>query len=241
MAKERVTVCVLRCAPGDVPEAIGAAMAPYDYNRDVAAGGPEVETWWDYWRIEGGGCEFRVVAGHEEGPRLLRETHTLSGKARDLPPSLGDGGPRGLLDLETPRAQAAAEARRAFEAWQAFASGYPPVHPSSHFWARHFADPEGYPRMQAVEDYRTQPALVALADLPELKYLVGGDPAARLVGDLGAHVREAADQALTTPALLPHLDGHWLVIAGLERCRYINDYLDAVTPDTIVVRVLYHG
>lgn len=240
MAKERVTVCVPRREPEDVPEAIGAAMAPYDYNRHIAPGEPEVETWWDYWQIDGGGCEFPVVPGHEDDPRLIRGTHTLSGEARNVPPSLCDGGPRGLLDLETPRAQAAAEARRAFEAWQAFASGYPPVYPASHFWARHFADPEGYPRIQAVDDYRTQPALVALADLPELEDLVGGDPAARLVGDLGAHMSEAADHALTTHALLT-LDGRWLTTAGPEQCRYFNEYLDDLTPDTIVVRVLYHG
>ncbi|MFK4150314.1 hypothetical protein [Streptomyces sp. NPDC004065] len=227
-----------RREPEDVPEAIGAAMAPYDYNRHIAPGEPEVETWWDYWQIDGGGCEFPVVPGHEDDPRLIRGTHTLPERRATFRPRCG--GPRGRLDLETPRAQAAAEARRAFEAWQAFASGYPPVHPASHFWARHFADPEGYPRIQAVEDYRTQPALVALADLPELEDLVGGDPAARLVGDLGAHMREAADQALTTHALLT-LDGRWLAISGPERCRYFNEYLDDLTPDTIVVRVLYHG
>ncbi|MYV42348.1 hypothetical protein GT030_26640 [Streptomyces sp. SID1328] len=238
MAKERVTVCVPRCEPGDLPEVIGAAMVPYEYGRR-APGEPEVETWWDYWRIDGGGCEFRVVAGHEDDARLVRATHTLSGEPRDLPLSLCDGGPRGLLDLETPRARAAAEARGAFEAWRAFAAGYPPVRPSGYFWARHYADPEGYPVPQAVEDYRTQPALVALADRPELEDLVGGDPAARLVGDLGTYMREAADQALPTNALLT-LDGRWLVIAGPERYRYFNEYLDSRTPDTMVVRVLYH-
>ncbi|MGW0411898.1 hypothetical protein ACWDZX_11460 [Streptomyces collinus] len=60
--------------------------------------------------------------------------------------------------------------------------------------------------MRAVEDYGTQPALVAPAELPELRDLVGGDPAARLVGDLGTHMREAADQAPATHALLA-LDG----------------------------------
>ncbi|MGI5142718.1 hypothetical protein [Streptomyces sp. CA-106110] len=44
MAKERVTVCVRGCGPRDVSEAIGAAMAPYDYNRDFVPGEPEVET-----------------------------------------------------------------------------------------------------------------------------------------------------------------------------------------------------
>jgi len=65
MSKERVTVCVPRCAPEDLPRVIGAAMAPYDYNRDTGPGVPDVETWWDYWQIDGRGCEFPVVPGTE--------------------------------------------------------------------------------------------------------------------------------------------------------------------------------
>ncbi|MEU6772646.1 hypothetical protein [Streptomyces sp. NPDC046759] len=240
MAKERVTVCVPRCEPGDVPRAIGAAMAPYDYNREFAPGEPVVETWWDYWCINGGGWEFPVVPGHEDDPRLIRGTETLSGDPRDVPPSLCDGGPRGLLDLETPRARAASKARRAFEEWQEFASGYPPVRPMSHFWARYVADPEAYPQARAREDFSRQPAMAALRERPELKDLVGGDPAAYLGGDLDAYVRETADEALPTHALLT-LDGRWLAIAGTELRRYFNEYLDALTPDTLVVRVLYHG
>ncbi|MFE4823290.1 hypothetical protein ACFRFU_44205 [Streptomyces sp. NPDC056704] len=240
MAKERVTVCVPRCAPGDLPRAIGAAMAPYDYNRDTGPGVPDVETWWDYWQIDGRGCEFPVVPGHEADPRLVRGSETISGEPRNVPPSLCDGGPRALLDLEKPRAQAAAEARRAFEAWQAFASGYPPARAMSDFRARHFADPEGYPQTQVLEDFRTQPVILALLDHPELGDLVGGDPVAYLGDDLDTLVGEAADDALPTHALLT-LDGRWLAIAGNERRRYFNEYLDALPADAYVVRVLYHG
>ncbi|MFE0509509.1 hypothetical protein [Streptomyces sp. NPDC058964] len=232
MAKERVTVCVPRCDPGDVPRAIGTVMAPYDYNRVFAPGEPVVETWWDYWRIDGRGCEFPVVPGHEDDPRLIRGTGTPSG--------LCAGGPRGLLDLETPRARAAAEARRAFETWQEFASGYPPARPMSHFWSRYVADPEHYPQARALEDFRTQPAIAALMERPDLEDLVGGDPVAHLGNDLDTHVRDAANAALPTPALLT-LEGHWLSVAGPEGDRHFNDYLDTLPPDAIVVRVLYHG
>ncbi|MFF4466357.1 hypothetical protein ACFY13_43675 [Streptomyces mirabilis] len=240
MAKERVTVCVPRCAPGDLPRAIGAAMAPYDYNRDTGPGVPDVETWWDYWQIDGRGCEFPVVPGHEADPRLVRGSETISGEPRNVPPSLCDGGPRALLDLERPRAQAAAEVRRAFEAWQALASGYPPARAASDFWARHFADPEGYPQTQVREDFRTQPVIAALRDHPELRDLVGGDPVARFGDNLDTLVCEAADEALPTNALLT-LDGRWLAIAGNERRRYFNEYLDALPADAYAVRVLYHG
>ncbi|MFK0020200.1 hypothetical protein [Streptomyces sp. NPDC090798] len=240
MAKERVTVCVPRCAPGDVLRAVGAAMAPYDYNRDAEPGVPDVETWWDYWRIDGRGCEFPVVQGDEDDPRLIRGSKALSGEPRNVAPSLCDGGPRALLDLEWPRAQAAGKARRAFEAWQAFASAYPPARAASDFWGRHFADPEGYPQPQVREDFRTQPVIAALRDHPELRDLVGGDPVARFGDDLETLVREAADDVLSTNAWLT-LDGRWLTIAGTERRRYFNEYLDALPPDAYVVRVLYHG
>jgi hypothetical protein len=55
MAKERVTVCVPPCDPGDLVQAITAAMAPFDYNRDAGVGDQDVETWWDYWQIDGRG------------------------------------------------------------------------------------------------------------------------------------------------------------------------------------------
>lgn len=202
---------------------------------------PDVETWWDYWRIDDGrGCEFPVVPGHEADPRLIRGSETISGEPRNVPPSLCDGGPRALRDLESPRAQAAAEACRAFEAWQAFASGYPPARAMSDFRARHFAAPEGYPHTQVLEDFRTQPVIAALLDNPELEDLVGDDPVARFGDDLDTLVREAADDALPTNAWLT-LDGRWLTIVGTERRRYFNEYLDALPADAYVVRVLYHG
>src|SRR4051812_12231471 len=95
----------------------------------------------------------------------------------------------------------------------------------SDFWARHVASPESYPQAQALEPFRTQPAIAALLDHPELEDLVGGDPVAHLGGDLESLVREAADEALPTHALLT-LDGRWLTMAGTERRRYFDDYLD---------------
>ncbi|MFF4895074.1 hypothetical protein [Streptomyces sp. NPDC001068] len=240
MAKERVTVCLPPCEPGDVFQAITAAMAPFDYNRDPGVGDPDVETWWDYWQIDGGGCEFLVVPGHEDDPRLIRGAKTLSGEPRNVPPGLCDGGPRALLDLETPRARAAAEARRAFEAWQDFAAAYPPARAAGEFWARHFADPENYPRDRALEDFRTQPAIAALLDNPELEDLVGDKPVATLGGDLDALVRHTTDLVLSSNALLT-LAGRWLDVANAERRQYFTDYLVGLPADAYAVRVLYHG
>lgn len=240
MSKELLTVCIPQDASVDVPGAIGAAMAPYDYNRDPRTEFEAIDTWWDYWKIDGRGCEFMVLPGHEEDPRLIRGTETLSGQHRTVTLALCDGGPRALLDLDTPRAQAAGQERRAFEAWQAFSSAYPPSHPSDHFWAKHFADPEHYPVAQAIEDYRTQPVIAALGSHPELQDLIGGDPVARYVHDIEYLVRDAADCAVATQALLT-LDGQWLSIMGSEATRYFNDYLDSLPADAFVVRVKYHG
>jgi hypothetical protein len=110
----------------------------------------------------------------------------------------------------------------------------------SDFWARHITDPEGYPQTQALEDFRTQPVLAALLDSPELEDLVGDDPVARFGDDLDTLVREAADDAPSTNAWLT-LDGRRLTIAGTERRRCFNEYLDALPADAYVVRVLYHG
>ncbi|MFE9435354.1 hypothetical protein [Streptomyces sp. NPDC006640] len=240
MSKERLTVCVPGCAQKDVSRAIDAAMAPYDYNRDEGVGVPVVETWWDYWKVDGRGCEFSVAQGYEADPRLIRGTETLNGQPRNVPPSLCDGGPRTLLDLEGPRARAAADERRAFDAWQTFSSAYPPAYPADHFWARHFADPEGYPQAQVIEDYRTQPVIAALSDQPELNDLIGGDPVARHAYGLDTLIRDATDGVLATQALLT-LDGQWLTVSSAEQKRYFNDYLDGLAGDVLVVRVMYHG
>ncbi|MFF8023330.1 hypothetical protein ACFZDJ_19890 [Streptomyces sp. NPDC007896] len=115
-----------------------------------------------------------------------------------------------------------------------------PARGTDDFWARYVADPEGYPQTQALEDFRTQPVIAALLDHPALEDLVGGNPVARFGHDLDTLVREVADDALPGHALLT-LDGCWLTIAGTERRRYFNEYLDALPADAYVVRVMYHG
>ena len=185
-------------------------------------------------------CELLVVPPHEDDPRLIPGAKALSGEPRKVPPGLCDGGPRALLDLDTPRTRAAAGARRAFEAWQEFASAHPPGRAFGAIRVRHVADPENYAQAQAVEDYRTQPVIAAYLDHPELEELVGGDPIARPSEDLEGLLRHAMDSALPSNALLT-LDGCWLDIANADRRCYFNDYLDALPVDACAVRVLYHG
>ncbi|MFE3943800.1 hypothetical protein ACFXPV_18300 [Streptomyces sp. NPDC059118] len=68
---------------------------------------------WSYWYVSGAGCLLDVLPGHEDDPRLVRHDDWTE-LPEDLPPSRCHGGPRGILDLDTPRA---AEARRAAGTW----------------------------------------------------------------------------------------------------------------------------
>ncbi|MEU0429997.1 hypothetical protein ABZ235_41860, partial [Streptomyces canus] len=171
---------------------------------------------------------------------LLRVPETLTGAPRDVPPASATAGHADCWTWGRPARGRPPRPAGAFESWRDFASAYPPGRPRSHFRAGHLADPEGYPQTQALEDYRTQPVIATYLERPDLEDLLGGDPVARLGDDLGTLVREAAEGALPTHALLT-LDGCRLTVAGPERRRYFNDYLDTLRADAYVVRVLYHG
>jgi hypothetical protein len=69
-------------------------MVPYDYNRE---GFPDDPAWmgeWDYWQIDGRGCEFPVLPGSEDDPRLIRGELDLRGVPRVFPPAPATAAPR---------------------------------------------------------------------------------------------------------------------------------------------------
>jgi hypothetical protein len=175
MAKQRITVCVPSCDPDD-PEAlhraIGRAMAPYDYNReDIPHPGwvGEWDHWFiSHWFISGAGCEFAVLPGHEGDPRLVRHDEWTE-PPEELPRSRCHGGPRGLLDLDTDRAEAAREAACLWDDWGRFAAGHPAALPFDHFAERTRLDPAGYPEGRAWQEFAAQPLLRALAEDAELE------------------------------------------------------------------------
>ena len=77
MAKQRITVCV---EPPDDPAdpdalraAIGKTMAPYFYDREDIPHPARVGEWDDR-AISGANFAFAVLPGHENDPRLVRDS-----------------------------------------------------------------------------------------------------------------------------------------------------------------------
>ncbi|MFJ7078431.1 hypothetical protein [Streptomyces sp. NPDC098781] len=213
MAKGRVTVCVSPSAPED-PEslrrAIGGAMAPYDYDRaDIPH--PDWVGEWDYWAVSGAGCEFAVLPGHEDDPRLVRHDE-WNEPPEELPRSRCHGGPRGLLDLDTDRAAVGREAARRGDDWQRFE-------------ARHTGP---------------QSALRAISRDPELEERFTRDPYNSFGRDREAYIAERVADVLPTTALLT-LDGRWVEYGGPGYRQWFTAYLLDLPADTMVVRVLYRS
>ncbi|MFF2848403.1 hypothetical protein ACFVT5_19075 [Streptomyces sp. NPDC058001] len=238
MAKQRITVCLPPVGPDGLKQAIGRAMAPFRYDREDVPH-PDWVGEWDYWFVSGAGCLFDVRPGHEDDPRLVRHDDWTE-SAEDLPPSRCHGGPRGLLDLDTPRA---AEARRAAGTWtayHAFADRHPPALPFHHFEERaRTLEPE-HVREAAVAAFREQPLIQAIEADPALEERFTSDPALHLDEDQDTYVSRHVAAVLPTPALLT-LDGRWVEGGGPDYQRTFNTYLDALPGDAMAVRVLYHS
>lgn len=231
MGKQRITVCLPPVGPAGLKRAIGQAMAPYRYDREDHPD-PDWVGEWDYWHVSGADCLFDVLPGFEDDPRLVRHDDWVEPPG-DLPPSRCHGGPRGILDLDTPRA---AEARRRSDDWRAyqlFAARHPPALPFHRFEA-------DLGREAAVAAFREQPLIRAIDADPALEERFTGDPAAHLDDDLETYVARHVAAVLPTPALLT-LDGRWVEAGGPEYDRAFNAHLDGLPADTMVVRVLYHA
>ncbi|MFE3138081.1 hypothetical protein [Streptomyces scopuliridis] len=238
MGKQRITVCLPPVGPDGLKQAIGQAMDPFWYDREDRPH-PDWVGEWDYWFVSGAGCLFDVLPGHEDDPRLVRYDD-WSGFPEVLPPLRCHGGPRGILDLDTPRA---AEARRAASTWtayRAFADGYPPALRFHHFEERaRTLEPE-HAREAAVAAFREQPLIQAIAADPALEERFTSDPALHMDEDLETYVTRHVAAVLPTPALLT-LDGRWVEGGGPDYERMFNACLDGLPGDTMVVRVLYHS
>jgi hypothetical protein len=257
MATFRANVCLEPSAANDVNAALTAAMAPFDYNL--------ADNWnpageWDWWRIDAGrGYRFAVRPEHDGDPRLVH--------GKDDPEPLHcDGGPRGLLDFDATRQQAVDRARAEWHAeqrdFQKLVTDHPAAQPLTAFLARHEADPEGYPREQAVADHHAQPLVRALNHqtawerYPSLGIWVLGpntDPITRFTRDPQRDFDHAAAWAVTAYALLT-TEGQWIEPDKLGPFAELRDgedangaytrqssaYLDNLDEDCIVVRLLCH-
>ncbi|NUU21059.1 MAG: hypothetical protein HOV68_06015 [Streptomycetaceae bacterium] len=176
------------------------------------------------------------------------------------------GGPRALLDFETPIREATIRAEAQWAAWAQASRGCPPAVPHEEFWARHRADPDEYPCPQARQDYLAQPLVQALAALeghqpvpffPNAHMIWSADPVVLIARGRSEFVRRAASRVISRAALLT-LDGRWLdedggtgyadppepPESGLnladEYAIECTDYLLGLVPETVVVRIRCH-
>ncbi|MFC8078992.1 hypothetical protein ACFUN8_26065 [Streptomyces sp. NPDC057307] len=238
MGKQRMTVCLPPVAPDGLRQAIEGAMAPFRYDREDRPH-PDWVGEWSHWFVSGAGCLFDVLPGHEDDSRLVRYDEWTE-PPEDLPPTRCHGGPRGILDLDAPRA---AEARRAAETWTAyrdFADRYPPALPFHHFAERAGTPDAGDAREAAVAAFLEQPLIRAIEADPALEERFTSDPALHFDEALETYVARQVAAVLPTPALLT-LDGRWVEGGGPDYERMFNACLDGLPGDTMVVRVLYHS
>ncbi|QIQ03611.1 hypothetical protein [Streptomyces liangshanensis] len=203
-------------------QAIGQAMAPFWYDREDRPR-PDWVGEWSYWFVSAGNHLFDVLPGHEDDPRLVRYDDWTD-SPENLPPSHCHGGPRALLDLDTPRT---AESRRAADTWTAY-----------HALAERFRTQD--PRELTATASHEQPLIQTIESDPTLEERFTSNPALHFNEDQETYAARHAAAVLLTPTLLT-LDGRWLEDGGPDHARMFNTYLDALPGETMVVRVLYHS
>lgn len=167
------------CLPPDslsnVVTAIDTAMAPFEAMQGFAGERDQ----WDQWSIVGGSGSsgFRILPGMEDDPRLIHDQlHWRDGPQPSLA-GMCAGGPRGLLDLVGPGAEAEIAAGQLWDLFHQLRGELPTALPMDHFVALPEnqlpyvpvgRDAEGYRlmpdpgRLQAEQQYRAQPLIQRL-------------------------------------------------------------------------------
>ncbi|WP_438319729.1 hypothetical protein ACSHWO_37470 (plasmid) [Streptomyces sp. HUAS TT3] len=250
MAHEVITVCLPPTDVEAIHDEVARAMAPFDMNGDH-------DPWqgqWDAWGL-GRGKPFAVRPGAETDPRLIRVEDNAPAHSRrqPLPPSLCDGGPRRLLDLDTRRGLAAAKARDEWRTWHEFARAFPPARTMEElrreFNAAHGPGPDARFRGR----FEEQEVIRAVEGQPHVLALAAGmwDPVAQFADPEDAHVRRARSLVNTTDHLLT-LDGQWLEAGadvfterpetyGDSYVEFADEYLLGLPDDCYLIRVRFHG
>ncbi|MEV6118107.1 hypothetical protein AB0L59_37975 [Streptomyces sp. NPDC052109] len=246
MTKFYATVCLPPTAPRKVPEALAAAMAPYDWNLSEN-GNPAGE--WDWWLLGAAEEAPLLVRPECDGDRRLITASTVPRRKAELA-ALGPlechGGPRGLLDFTVMRRRAVREHDAMTEAWRELSGQFPPARPLAEFVARHEADPGGYPMDRATREHLAQPLVQEVAqravrgDDPHfgMRFLLE-DPVTYFTVD-----HDRARQAITLRAVPGHalltLDGTWDDDHTEGYPERANAYLEDLDPEAVVAEVLCH-
>ncbi|MER5636250.1 hypothetical protein ABT095_04765 [Kitasatospora sp. NPDC002227] len=270
MAGIRVVVCLPAEARHDLRAALDQAMAPFRMDAN-----PRWRYIWDWWAIRGGsdGSGFSPLPGHEDSPRLVHDDPHYDGTPLPSLPGQCAGGPRGLLDLTEFRElsdRVTAVRSRAgdpWDFWQHLKPDHPPLQPWSAFWARHQADPQGYPAERLRHDFAAQPLLQAftadpLSQIPGLHTIAWHYQQAGLLDTLDgprpSFVARMTD-LLPQPDLLT-LDGWWIEdgtfpvhghCEAAETCPHLDEgnryqrdiggYLTSLPDDALLIKLKCHG
>lgn len=239
---------------------VAAVLAAYnsdDVHEDSSSGERRYYTMstynpdskWDWWEV-GGRFSGLWLPTEPGNPSLLPAAPDWN-TPEDMDPMAVNGGPKRLLDLEGARNREGKAAADRWDTFHAIAAKYPEAHPWSRFWARHEADPEGYPAARARSDYWAQPLKQALDNFP-----IGQSwtcPIDEYTVDREVYVARNRAAANTGYALLT-LDGEWIAPGEMgwwgfssdeqeDRDAYrekANAYLDVLDSDIYLIAVDCH-
>ncbi|MFG2907348.1 hypothetical protein ACGF13_20060 [Kitasatospora sp. NPDC048286] len=255
MPKDIATVCLDGTATDDVTAALTEALAPFAHDVQPVDGRWQGE--WDWWHVYGGDGErgLAVRPGHENDPRLIRSPIWLDGSPRPAQPAHRcDGGPRGVLDLDTERTAAAVAAAREWDTWSEFAARFPPAQPLQ---AKSERSPSGAPAIGLpYQEFREQPLMRALAawrqsDPNVPAWAKHSDPVEYFGESREQYAHRAAVRAETTNVLVT-LDGRWTDCfeyaptpeqpnAAYAYFDFADRYLRELPDDAFIVRVRFHS
>ncbi len=240
MAREVLTVCLPPLVPGVVREAIREAVSSFDHNGEGEGLSPGE---WDEWWLGAAGQEFWIKSGSEDDPRLIREHEPL--RENDLhviPSNRCPGGPVGLLDIDGQRSRAAAEADALWREWVEFSARFPPARSLDDLIAEE-SEATYLHAGPAWHRYVAQPVMRAVLDDRALEARFGQ----QAVGEFGVgrelFVRRKELASLAHDGLLT-LDGKWSAPNSYPDHEYAescNRYIDALSPDVVLVNITYHA
>ncbi|WUD77335.1 hypothetical protein OG937_39335 [Streptomyces sp. NBC_00510] len=228
-------------------------MSKFDMNREDV---PVSQGRWDWWHVFGGHDRkgLPVRAGSESDPRIIRNPVFSNGESRTWRPSLCDGGPVALLDLEGARSAVAIRAEEAWEEWRYARLRYPAFQTIGSLHERARSSEGKYSFHQASVDYRNQSLVKRLHGVLEAAGLrpMLGDPLGHFGDDPNRFIRLEVAHAIPTNVLLT-LDGRWIDGTLLtspgeghpiddEYFVFADNYLStALDPDSYMVRVRFHS
>jgi hypothetical protein len=177
------------------------------------------------------------------------------GKLLDRWRDTAAGGPMGLLDLDTMRAEASASAYAQWRVWDTLVAGTRLAQPYWVFDERHHEDPQRYPLDRARSDYLRQPriqAMRAYSTRPDRLCDLDGDHLEALQAGHATFTWLAAAVAVPASGIATSATGHdgepgWLAPTGRaldDQISYVqaaNDHLARLQPEANLVAMALPG